>query len=153
MCPPWRAPVGYNAWMTTDPAASWRTPTEALRVVLHLEHLKGTLLTAAVVGTVLFAINQLDTVLGGQATTATYVGDAEGHQIGDSRLHPPSSTSPPPRPSPPDRHLPIRAGEAPRDTTPPTKVPTKWPRCGGDISIDRPGEQVWSGGQRLGNIS
>jgi len=73
VCPPWRAPVGYNAWMTTDPPASWRTPTEALRVVLHLEHLKGTLLTAAVVGTVLFAINQLDTVLGGQATTATWV--------------------------------------------------------------------------------
>jgi len=59
--------------MTTDPPASWRNPTEALRVVLHLEHLKGTLLTAAVVGTVLFAINQLDTVLGGQATTATWV--------------------------------------------------------------------------------
>lgn len=59
--------------MTTDPPASWRTPIEALRVVAHLEHLRGTLLTAAVVGTVLFVINHLDTVLGGQATTATWV--------------------------------------------------------------------------------
>lgn len=59
--------------MTTDPPESWRTPRQALRVVLHRHHLKGTLLTSVVVGSVLFVINHLDTVLGGAATTATWV--------------------------------------------------------------------------------
>jgi hypothetical protein len=42
-------------------------------VVLHRPHLWRTVLTALVVGTVLFAINQLDTVLGGHADTGTWV--------------------------------------------------------------------------------
>ena len=41
--------------------------------MLRREHLRRTLITAAIVGTALFAINQLDVVLGGRATPATWV--------------------------------------------------------------------------------
>ena len=44
-----------------------------MRVVLHRPHLRATLRIALIVGTVLFAINQLDVVLRGDATTATWV--------------------------------------------------------------------------------
>jgi hypothetical protein len=50
--------------------SSWR---EAAPVVLHGPHLRRTLVTAALVGTVLFAINQLDVVVRGDATTGTWV--------------------------------------------------------------------------------
>jgi len=56
-----------------DPRPTWHTPREAVRVVLYPPHLRRTVLTALIVGTVLFAINQLDTVLAGHATTATWV--------------------------------------------------------------------------------
>lgn len=52
---------------------TWATLPEACRVVAHRPHLRQTALTAIVVGTVLFAINQLDVVLAGHATTATWV--------------------------------------------------------------------------------
>lgn len=41
-------------------------------VVRHPPHLHRTLLTAVIVGTLLFCINQLDVVLAGDATAATW---------------------------------------------------------------------------------
>ena len=51
----------------------WATAREALAVVFDRRHLVATTRTAAVVGTVLFAINQLDVVVTGGATPATWV--------------------------------------------------------------------------------
>lgn len=56
-----------------DDRPSWRTPVEAVRVVVFRPHLVRTVATALIVGTVLFAINHLDTVLAGQARTDTWV--------------------------------------------------------------------------------
>jgi hypothetical protein len=50
--------------------SGWR---EALGVVAYRPHLRKTMRIALVVGTVLFCINQLDVVLRGHATTATWV--------------------------------------------------------------------------------
>jgi hypothetical protein len=55
----------------TAGSASWSTWREAVGICR--DHLRGTLLTALAVGTVLFAINQLDVVVGGHATTGTIV--------------------------------------------------------------------------------
>lgn len=52
---------------------TWTSAREALGVVLYRRHLRATTRIAAVVGTVLFAINQLDVVVTGRATTATWV--------------------------------------------------------------------------------
>ncbi len=57
----------------TEPIATWSTWREACRVVLLGRHLRATIRIALAVGTVLFAINQLDVVLAGDATTATWV--------------------------------------------------------------------------------
>lgn len=46
---------------------TWSTWQEAFRVIRHPPHLRRTLGIAAIVGTVLFAINQLDVVLSGRA--------------------------------------------------------------------------------------
>ena len=54
-------------------APSWSTAAEAWRVATYRPHLRRTLLTALIVGTELFAINQLDVVLSGAATTGTWV--------------------------------------------------------------------------------
>lgn len=51
----------------------WSRPGEALRVVAYRPHLRRTLLTALVVGTVLFAINQLNVVVGGHATEIVWL--------------------------------------------------------------------------------
>lgn len=59
--------------MHTNPPTGWQTPVQALRVVLHPPNLARTLLTAAVVGSILFLINHLDTVLAGTATPATWI--------------------------------------------------------------------------------
>jgi membrane protease YdiL (CAAX protease family) len=59
--------------MAIDSPPTWQTPVQALEVVLYRRHLSRTALVAAVVGSVLFAINHLDTVLEGAATTATWV--------------------------------------------------------------------------------
>lgn len=61
------------AGRSVDSTSSWSTPREALLLVSRGDHLRRTLLTAAIVGTVLFAINQLDVVLGGRATWVTWV--------------------------------------------------------------------------------
>lgn len=52
---------------------SWRGWREAVLVVVWLAHLKKTVLTALVVGTVLFAINQLNVVIDGHATAVVWI--------------------------------------------------------------------------------
>lgn len=56
-----------------DAHPTWATAREALRVVIYRRHLRATTRIAAVVGTVLFVINQLDVVVSGRATTTTWV--------------------------------------------------------------------------------
>lgn len=56
-----------------SPRISWRGWREALAVVGRPMYLKRTLVTALAVGTVLFAINQLNVVLGGHATAVVWV--------------------------------------------------------------------------------
>ncbi len=51
----------------------WSTAREALRVVLLPRHLRRSSVTALIVGTALFAINQLDVVISGDATWVTWV--------------------------------------------------------------------------------
>jgi fatty-acid desaturase len=46
---------------------------QAVGVVLYPRHVSRTMLIAVIVGSVLFAINHLDTVLNGAATTTTWV--------------------------------------------------------------------------------
>jgi hypothetical protein len=50
------------------PESGWATWREALRIVAAGENLRRTACVALVVGTVLFAINQLDVVIRGEAT-------------------------------------------------------------------------------------
>jgi hypothetical protein len=52
---------------------TWSTWREALRVALYRPNLRKTTVIAVVVGTVLFAINQLDVVLRGDATTLVWI--------------------------------------------------------------------------------
>ncbi|MGH3500010.1 MAG: nitrate/nitrite transporter NrtS [Nocardioidaceae bacterium] len=58
---------------TTSARITWCTAREAGRVIVYRSHLSRTMLTALVVGTILFAINHLDTVLRGAATAETWV--------------------------------------------------------------------------------
>ena len=51
----------------------WRNWREAAAVVLWPSHLRQAVLTALIVGTILFAINQLNIVLEGQATAIVWV--------------------------------------------------------------------------------
>jgi hypothetical protein len=56
-----------------DPAhPTWSGWREAVAVVMWPAHLKRTGLTAAIVGTILFAINQLNVVIDGQATALVW---------------------------------------------------------------------------------
>jgi hypothetical protein len=55
---------------------TWSTWREALRVVFSPTYLQRTALAALVVGTILFAINQLDVVLQHNATAVTYLKSA-----------------------------------------------------------------------------
>ena len=59
--------------MTGSVEVTWSTPRQAVRVVIHRPHLCRTAATALLVGTVLFAINHLDTVARGQATAGTWI--------------------------------------------------------------------------------
>jgi hypothetical protein len=52
---------------------TWSTPREAARVWFARATLRRTLPIAAVVGTILSAINQGSVIAGGNATTATWV--------------------------------------------------------------------------------
>ena len=56
-----------------DGTGGWSTGREATLVLARREYLRRTLVTAAIVGTVLFAINQLDVVIEGRATWVTWV--------------------------------------------------------------------------------
>jgi hypothetical protein len=58
---------------SATPDGSWWGWRQAMRVVLHPAHLKRTAATALVVGTILFAINQLNVVIDGQATAVTWI--------------------------------------------------------------------------------
>ena len=51
----------------------WSTLREAFRVVLYPRYLRRTLAIALAVGTILFAINQLDVVVRGDATTLVWL--------------------------------------------------------------------------------
>lgn len=52
---------------------TWATWREALAVVRYRPHLLKTIRVALLVGTIIFAINQLDVVLRHKATFATYL--------------------------------------------------------------------------------
>jgi hypothetical protein len=54
-------------------APTWQTLSQWPRVIFYPPHLARTVATALVVGTVLFAINHLDVVLAGHASTETWV--------------------------------------------------------------------------------
>lgn len=58
--------------MEQDDAPTWTTISDMGRVITHRPHLGRTLVTAAIVGTVLFGINQLDVVLSGEATAVVW---------------------------------------------------------------------------------
>ncbi len=51
---------------------TWTNWHEALRVVMYRPYLKRTLLVALIVGSVLFAINHLDEVLQGHASSTVW---------------------------------------------------------------------------------
>jgi hypothetical protein len=55
---------------------NWSTWSEAIRVVLYPVYLRKTVAIALVVGTVLFAINQLDVVVRGDATAFVWLKSA-----------------------------------------------------------------------------
>jgi hypothetical protein len=55
---------------------TWPTRRETRAVVTYRPHLRKTVRVALVVGTVIFAINQLDVVLRDQATAARYLKSA-----------------------------------------------------------------------------
>jgi hypothetical protein len=55
---------------------TWSTWRDALRVIFSSPYLRRTALVALVVGTILFAINQLDVVLQHNATPVTYLKSA-----------------------------------------------------------------------------
>lgn len=52
---------------------TWTHWREAPAVILHPPHLRRTISVALVVGTILFAINQLDVVLNGNADARTWI--------------------------------------------------------------------------------
>jgi hypothetical protein len=56
-----------------SPAPTWSSPREALRLWFAPATLRRTLLIAAVVGTILSAINQGSVIAGGHATVATWL--------------------------------------------------------------------------------
>jgi hypothetical protein len=59
--------------LSDAPPPTWATWREAIRVVLYRRHLRATIRIALIVGTVLFAINQLDVVVRGHATATTWI--------------------------------------------------------------------------------
>ncbi len=67
--------------MITSERPTWSTWPEAAGVVLHRPHLRSTLTITLVVGTILFAINHLDTVLSGDASISTWVKGATTYLV------------------------------------------------------------------------
>lgn len=60
---------------------TWRRPGEWPRCVAYPPHLRRTALTALAVGSLLFLVNHLATVLAGAATTATWVGTGVSYVV------------------------------------------------------------------------
>jgi len=58
---------------TVSSRPTWIRIQEIPRVCVDRRNLTQTIVAGAVVGTILFAINQADVVFGGQATAATWV--------------------------------------------------------------------------------
>ncbi len=56
-----------------EEAPVWRTAADAMHVIAYPAHLRSTLVTAVIVGTILFGINQLDVVLAGDATASVWL--------------------------------------------------------------------------------
>lgn len=52
---------------------TWARPGEVARIVAYAPHLRRTVATALVIGTVLFCINQLNVVIDGHATLSVWV--------------------------------------------------------------------------------
>jgi hypothetical protein len=59
--------------LTPRRTPTWTTWREAIGVIAYRPHLRKTIIIALVVGTLLFAINQLDVVLRGDATALVWV--------------------------------------------------------------------------------
>jgi hypothetical protein len=59
-----------------DEPPTWTSWREAIAVVTYRPHLRRTITIALIVGTILFAINQLDVVARGDATAAVWVKSA-----------------------------------------------------------------------------
>ena len=56
-----------------EAAPTWSTRRELLQVILARQHLRRTVVVALTVGTVFFAMNQLDVILDGRATAAVWI--------------------------------------------------------------------------------
>jgi hypothetical protein len=56
----------------TEPP-TWATWREAVAVIAYRPHLRRTVAIAVLVGTILFAVNQLDVVLRGDATAVVWI--------------------------------------------------------------------------------
>jgi hypothetical protein len=64
---------GAARLVTASAPPTWSTWRQAVAVVAYRPHLRKTIAIAAVVGSILFAINQLDVVIRGEATTVVWV--------------------------------------------------------------------------------
>jgi hypothetical protein len=69
---------GTDAMTATHPnhnpsPPNWQRLADCPRCILYWPHLSQTGLTTLIVGTILFAINQLDVVVAGHATTTTWI--------------------------------------------------------------------------------
>ena len=56
-----------------EAAPTWSTGRELWQIVLARQHLGRTVVVALTVGTVFFAMNQLDVILDGRATAAVWI--------------------------------------------------------------------------------
>lgn len=63
------------------PPPRWSDAAEAMTVIAHPPHLRRTLLTTVIVGTLLFVINQLDVVLAGDATATVWFKSALTYMV------------------------------------------------------------------------
>jgi hypothetical protein len=63
--------AAHDLPVAVEDRPTWSTWREALAVVAYRPNLRRTIIVALIVGTVIFAINQLDVVLRGQATALT----------------------------------------------------------------------------------
>jgi hypothetical protein len=67
------AAVAGGAESAVSLRPTWATWQEALRVCAYRPHLRKTVRIAAIVGTILFAINQLDVVVSGRASMGVWL--------------------------------------------------------------------------------